>query len=371
MPAALIGQPRAEALLARAVARDRVGHAYLFVAPPGCGKGTAARLFAQAVNCERQPAVSEDHNRLAPCGECAPCRRIEAGTHPEVAEILPGSKTGQDIMIDQVRELRRNAALRPKLGRRRFYLLPRAEALNESSSNALLKTLEEPSPFVVLVLCAPSRAHVLPTIQSRCQIVRFHLAPPDAIRDALTARGTTPQIAAELARASGGRPGIALAWAQNPAVLKRRRAVLDLFRRALASQAEAAARPGLGVLSLRLAEELKGLLPEAAGEEGAARPAKSQHADNLEIGLGYLRDLLFLADGAPLETLQNQDRVAELTELAAAARPARVLADLETVRQAQQVLERNVNPQLVLERMFWALLRGPVPLPAELFPAAP
>jgi DNA polymerase-3 subunit delta' len=366
----LIGQQRAETVLARAVARDRVGHAYLFLSPPGCGKATAARLFAQAVNCERQPAVADDdgHPRLAPCGECASCRRILAETHPEVAEIRPGSKSGQDITIEQIRELRRNAALRPKLGRRRFYLLPHAEALNESSSNALLKTLEEPSPFVVLVLCAPSPAHVLPTIQSRCQIVRFHLAPPDEIARALTAQGTTPAIAAELARACGGRPGTALGWSQTPAVLKRRRAVLDVFHQALAAQPEAAKRPGLGVLSLRLGEELKALLPAESGAEDAPRPAKALHSDNLEIGLSYLRDLLVLTEGAPPETIQNQDRLPQLRELSPNARPARVLLDLESVRQAQQLLERNVAPQLVLERMFWAILCGPVPLPEELFP---
>jgi DNA polymerase III subunit delta' len=370
----LIGQANAETLLARAVQRGRVGHAYLFLGPAGVGKSTAAKLFAQAINCETQPAVAApplsalhpppSTLHLAPCGQCASCRRIAAGTHPEVIEVRPGSKTGQDVTVDQIREIRKNAALRPKLGSRRVYLFPQGEAVNETSANALLKTLEEPSPFVVLVLCAPSPSHMLPTIQSRCQTVRFNLARPEEVARHLTAGGTTPQIADELARACGGRPGLAIGWAQSPSVLKSRRAVLDLFYQALDAARSAARTPSLGVLSLRLAEQLRGL---AVQEDGDTRPAKALHQDNLEIGLCYLRDLLLLASGADTSLVQNQDRLSELTDLARTADEQRVLADLQTVRQSQQILERNVQPQPTLERMFWALISGPVPLPQGLF----
>lgn len=366
----LLGQQTAETLLARAVQRDRVAHAYLFLAPPGCGKSTAARLFARAINCERQPATRPGPAgglQLAPCDECSSCKRILAGTHPEVMEVRPGSKTGQDVTIDQIREIRKNAALRPKLGRRRIYLFPNAELVREVAANALLKTLEEPSDYVVLLLCAPSPNHVLPTIRSRCQVVRFALCPPPAIRDALTASGTTPQIAEELARASGGRPGLALGWAESPSVLRSRRLVLDVFARALRAQRDAARTPSVGVLSLRLSEELKALVSQEKDEEGPARPVKVLHAENLEIALGYLRDLMLLASGGPAELAQNQDRISELTELAGWTTPGRVLEDIRSVRHAQQLLDRNVQPPLVLDRLFWALISGPVPLPAGLF----
>jgi DNA polymerase-3 subunit delta' len=364
----LLGQETAETLLARAVERDTVGHAYLFLAPPGCGKSTAARLFAGAINCENQPAVSRDDSglHLAPCGRCQSCRRILAGTHPEVMEVLPGSKTGQDVTIEQIRDIRRNAALQPKLGKRRVYIFPNAETVREVSANALLKTLEEPSPHVVILLCAPSPNHVLPTIRSRCQVIRFALCPPASIRDALTAGGTTHQIAEELARASGGRPGLAINWALSPSVLKARRAVLDVLHRAVKTQPEASRSAGAAILSLRLAEELRGLVGDSDAD-GPARPVKMLHSDNLEIGLGYLRDLMLLCTGAGPEFVQNQDRISELTELAAGTNPGRVLEDIRSVRQAQQLLERNVTPPLVLDRLFWALIAGPVPLPTGLF----
>jgi DNA polymerase-3 subunit delta' len=179
----LIGQKLAEARLARAIASEKVGHAYLFLGPTGSGKSTAARLFAQALNCEQQPAVSSQQSgdggtlRLTPCGECQSCRRIAVGKHPEVLEVWPDSKTGQNITVDLAREIRRTAALRPKLGRRRIYLVPNAETFNEESANALLKTLEEPRAGAMLILVT-ARPSLLPaTVRSRC--LRLSLRAPD------------------------------------------------------------------------------------------------------------------------------------------------------------------------------------------------
>lgn len=371
----LIGQKRAETMLARAIATGRAAHAYLFLGPVGAGKATAALLFARALNCARQPAAEavpgsggETFWRLAPCGECDSCRRIAAGTHPEVIEVRPGSKTRQNITVEQAREIRRNASLRPKLGNRRIYLIPKAETFNEESANALLKTLEEPSDFVTLVLCAPSPSQVLPTIRSRCQIVRFGTAHPEEVTVALTTGGTTPEIARALARASGGRPGVALTWAQSPSILKQRRAVLDVFQQALRLSQRSGSDPGIGVGSLRLAEQLRGLVgKESEEDEEAPRPAKVLHSENLDTGLSYVRDLLILTEGGAPELAQNQDRLDELIDLARLAETDRLLLAARSVREAQQLLGRNVAPQLVLERMFWALISGPVPLPTQLY----
>src|SRR5687767_8744374 len=102
----LIGQRSAEATLVRALSQDRVSHAYLFVGPESVGKHTAALLFAQALNCRTTSSphhliTSSGHQSLTPCGECEDCRRIAAGTHPDVHLVLPGSKTGQNISVEQ------------------------------------------------------------------------------------------------------------------------------------------------------------------------------------------------------------------------------------------------------------------------------
>ncbi|MFN3649959.1 MAG: ATP-binding protein [Armatimonadota bacterium] len=363
----LIGQENPEALLARALAQDRVGHAYLLLGPSGSGKASLGVRFAAALCCSRQPAAALTGGRwrLAPCQECESCRRVAAGTHPEVVAVLPDSKTGQDISVAQARLVRQNAALAPKLGTRRVYLLPNAEALNEVSANALLKTLEEPAAPVTLVLCAPNPSQVLPTIRSRCQTVRLGLVPAAEIELGLVSRGVPTELAPALARACGGCPGLAMTWAEDPTVLDRRRAVLDVFVAAL--RAQAAGQPSYGVLALRLAEQLRKLGEAEKDDEGPARPAKVVHAQNLDLGLTFLRDLLLLRQGADPSLSQNQDRVSQLIEMAIHAEPARILDDIEVVREAQQLLDRNVTPQLVLERMFWALISGRIPLYEPLF----
>lgn len=372
MPSTLIGQSHVENQLARAIACERVAHAYLFLGPSGCGKTTAARLFARALNCERQPAVvrAGESWRLSPCGECESCRRIIAGTHPEVMEVRPGSKTGQNITVDQAREIRRNAALRPKLGQRRVYLIPKASAFNEESANALLKTLEEPSDFITLLLCAPSPSQVLPTICSRCRMVRFGLAGDEEIAAALTAGGTTPEIAGALARASGGRPGLALSWAREPLVLQTRRRIVDIFVAALAAQRDFGRDASLVVMSLRLAEQLRGVVGQEDREsspDAPVRPAKALHVDHLETGMELLRDLLLVCQHADPRSLRNPERLEVLQDIGSTTHPRRVLDAIEAVREAQQLLERNVGVSIVLERMFMAIIAGSLPLTEPLF----
>lgn len=392
----LIGQHAAERLLARAAAAGRLAHAYLFLGPAHAGKATAARLLAQAVNCAAGAAAVEG-GRLRPCGTCESCRRVLAGTHPEVLEVRSASRTGQDISVEQARELRAQAALRPQLGRRRFFLLPRAEMLNLDSANALLKTLEEPPEYLTLVLGAPSPSQVLPTIRSRCQVVRFGTVAAAELTAALEARGHPAAQSAALARAAGGRPGLALRWASSPAVLEERRQVVALWVEALETAAAAASRPALGVRGLRLAESLRLLAEtgrEREGEPGAPRPParaarrpgrsgpapaaesaaippprplKLVLREHLELALELLRDVALLRAGVADPLLHHPDLAASLRALAATLDPDATLTRVRAVREAQQLLDRNVTPQLVLERLFWALICGPVPRPVPLF----
>jgi DNA polymerase-3 subunit delta' len=363
MANALIGQPRVEAILGRALARERVSHAYLFIGPAGVGKRTAALLLAQAVNCAARPTT------LAPCGACESCLRIAAGTHPDVHEIVPQSKGGQNISVEQMRDTRRDASLRPTMGRRKLYLLPNAEFMNLEASNTLLKTLEEPGEFVTLLLGAPAIESVLPTVQSRCQIVRFGLTGTAVLCRALEERfGLAAQNAEALARAAGGRVGVAFAWATDPDVLERRERLLALLREADTHRQAARAHPGRVVVALRLAEAFRELAPaedasgpEASGVDGtgrrikargsvAARPSaagtRNALAGMLDVALEHYREALLRAAGAPDLTpaVGTPDETDAL------------LRAIDTILESQQFLERNVAPPLVLERMFARLI---------------
>ncbi len=397
MTTLLIGQERAEAILARALSQDRLSHAYLFVGPESTGKHTAALLLAQAVNC----ASRIDTNA---CGACESCRRIAAGTHPDVRVLLAGSKSGQNISVEQIREVRQDVARRPILGRRKLYLIPNAEAMNEEAANALLKTLEEPPNDVTLILMATSPTRVLPTLLSRCQVVRFGLASAEAIREWLTGDGMAPATAAALAISSGGRPGLARRWSREPEALERRRQVLELLADVIRIRKRARQSPGEATAAFRLAERARALVgpddaetASAVGDGGTARnnkagqparkavessdagsadvqdaPPAGQAAEReepapratakpgllrlLESVRGYYRDLLLLAQGAPESLVGNADALPTLVEAAALYTPAELLVALAAVGRCQQFLERNVAPQLAFETLFLALL---------------
>jgi DNA polymerase-3 subunit delta' len=270
-----------------------------------------------------------------------------------VHEIVPQSKGGQNVSVEQMRDTRRDASLRPSMGRRKVYLIPNAELMNLEASNTLLKTLEEPSDFVTLLLIAPAVESVIPTIQSRCQIVRFGLTGPEVIQAALQERFGMPAAeAAALARASGGRVGRAFAWAADGSVRERREQALALLRETEALRGAARARPGHQVAAFRLAEAFRELVP-ADGQPSAAG-TRNALAALLDLALEYHRDRLLLAAGAPAHLAALADPGGPDPAVEVGTETS--LRAIDTILESQQFLERNVAPQLVLERMFARLI---------------
>jgi len=172
----LLGQAEAIETLRRSAAAGRMAHALLFVGPAGVGKRTAAQLLGTSLLCQRVP-----ENELDACGECASCRMMQAGTHPDFLAVgCPEGKSELPIeLLVGSRENRGNEglchdlSLRPMVGRRRVAVIDDADRMSNESSNALLKTLEEPPSYAVIVLIAADASKILPTIRSRCQTVRF------------------------------------------------------------------------------------------------------------------------------------------------------------------------------------------------------
>src|SRR5574337_1191110 len=226
----IIGQERALDPLRAALARGALHHAYLFAGPPCVGKGTAARLLAQAANCE----AGQD-----PCGRCLPCRKIARGVHPDVVAVAEertmaragaweprgGRSPSRDIVVDQIREVvDRRLSLRRLEARRRFVLLDPADAMNPQAQNALLKTLEEPPEDTTLVLVAAAADALLPTVRSRCLRVTFRPLPAALVEERLRAAGHAPEAARLAAHLSGGSLGKALVL-DDQALAERRQAV--------------------------------------------------------------------------------------------------------------------------------------------------
>ena len=313
--AGIVGQPAAVSLLRRAVALDRLAHAYAFVGPSGVGRRLTAVAFAQAALCDAHG-----------CGTCAACRRIAIGQHPDCQVIAPSPprdnpKGAPMIRIEQIRELERAAALTPLEGGRKMFVLDDAERMTLPTAQALLKTLEEPPPRTHLVLVIANPRALPPTVLSRCQRVRFRPLTEADVTRLLEGRGVPSATGEVLARLAQGRPGLALG------------VDLDALRRcreaALALAAEPPARLG-------------GALDGVATDRAAV-------ATYLELYWSWYRDALCVAAGGSAALLVNADQEAALRALAARMPAPALVAALARVKAAWVALEGNVNPRLALE----------------------
>ncbi len=188
-------------------------HAWLFTGPPGSGRSNAARAFAAALLCDQ-----------GGCGSCLACRTALAGSHADVTRVVTDQPV---IRVDAVRELVRHAALAPAGNRWQLMIVEDADRLTDSAADALLKSIEEPPPRTVWLLCAPTVEDVAPTIRSRCRSLVLRTPPTAAVAAYLTERDKVPApVAAFAARASQGHIGRARALALNEASRNRRREVL-------------------------------------------------------------------------------------------------------------------------------------------------
>jgi DNA polymerase-3 subunit gamma/tau len=247
----LVGQAHVTETLANAIRLDRVAHAYIFSGARGVGKTTAARILAKALNCEKGPAAE-------PCGKCASCQEIAAGTSLDVIEIDAASNRG----IDQIRELREMVRYAPAAARAKIVILDEAHMLTDEASNALLKTLEEPPERVIFVMATTAPESLADTIRSRAQHFHFRTLTFQEIS------GRLQEIA--------GKEGLQI---EPGAVAVMARAAEGSLRDALSLLEQARAFCGDNILDQQV-RELLGIVPEEVLDElvGAIAEGSAERA---------------------------------------------------------------------------------------------
>ncbi|AAR35606.1 DNA polymerase III subunit delta' [Geobacter sulfurreducens] len=312
----VLGQETAVNVLQRALRSGKTAHAYLFEGIEGCGKMTTALAFIEAAFCRRDDG----------CGSCPSCRKMAGLQHPDLHRLAP---EGAFIKIDQVRELQRELSLRPVEAPMKACIIDDADRLNPAAANALLKTLEEPPGNALLILLTTNPAGILPTVRSRCQLLRFSPLPERVIEEYLTDAGREPAAARLAASLAGGSLSRALEMEEGSAGTARQ----GLIER-------------LRTLTL---EEITPLF--AAAEELAADRERAVEA--LGTLTSLLRDVLLIQGGS--NEVVNRDLVDLLEEEACRMSPERTLTRLGHVMEARQALQRNANPRLTMDVLLMRL----------------
>src|SRR5512143_241114 len=312
----VIGHEWAVLSLDRAVADDRPAHAYLISGPPHIGKTTLARSLALALNCRSS-------NAARPCGQCRSCQLITAGKHPDVQVIEPD---GARVKIDQVRELQHGLALRPVEGRFRVAIFNQFEGATGEAQNALLKTLEEPPDYAVLIVLASDPELLLPTIVSRCQQIVLRPLTITQVREALIKKWNVEANQANLlAHLSGGRLGWAVTAANDSSIMPARSKYLDDLQTLL--KADRVAR-------FAYAEDLT---------------KKSDLARNaIDLWRTWWRDVLLAGSGSSAELI-NVDRVDQIQALAQQVDLNQAKSAADACGRALGQMDRNVTARLVAE----------------------
>ncbi|MEI7779208.1 MAG: DNA polymerase III subunit delta' [Actinomycetes bacterium] len=346
-------------------------HAWLVTGPPGSGRSNAAIAFAMALMCPE-----------GGCGECVDCRSVARRSHVDVEIIRP---EGLSYRTGETRELVRRASIAPARGGWHVMIIEDADRLTESANNVLLKAIEEPPPHTVWVLCAPSTEDVLPTIRSRCRVVRLRTPDAAAVTAALIERDEVdPAMAAFAARAAQGHIGRARALATDEGARIRRQEILRIPTQsedlascfaAAANVLEAATEDAKSQTDPQDEKERsnllraygeggegKGISRTPRGAKGAVKELEDRQTsrrtrtvrDSLDRALidllSFYRDVLVMQTGAEVGLVNDEMRT-QLVQVASRSTPESTRRRIDVVSDARLALHANVAPLLALEAL--------------------
>ena len=328
----LIGHEWAVDMLKKHVVNGTTRHAYLFSGPPGLGRRTLALRFAQALNCPSpiEPGVA--------CGQCRDCRQIEAMQHADLHVVQAVDDQGKPriggvLKVDQIRDVRRLLTYKPYQSKYRVALFLRFHEANDSAANALLKTLEEAPSYAVLILTADNPEQLLPTIVSRCEVLRLRPLKIQEVQQALEERGFEANQSKWIAHISGGRFGYARSLIGSEALLVEREERLN---------------------------DLQSLMSASRVEKFAYADKLSKDKESMRqallIWLSYWRDVMLRTAqaGTPLV---NVDRNLEIEDVASRMDLSSARLVVRGLENTLEKMDGNVNPRLLAEVLFLDLPR--------------
>ena len=320
-------QPTVLKMLKNSLVKNRVAHAYLLEGIRGTGKREIALLLTKALFCE---AIIDQYK---PCEECSNCRRINHGNHPDVHIVEP---EGLSIKVDQIRHLQVEFSKKGLESLKKVYLLIHADKMSGSASNSLLKFLEEPNPGTVAFLLTEQPQKILPTILSRCQILTFHPLSPQIMIKQLVENGVEAQKAPLLAQLTNSLDE-ALKLNVDEWFAQAQKIVVKLYEVLKKNQLEA-----MVTLQADWFSHFKD---------------KEQIHRGLDLLLLIFKDLLYIQLDRQ-EQIVFREESGRLQQFALQTSGRHISDQMSAILDAKRKLERNMNPQLMMEQLVLKLQEG-------------
>ena len=327
----IIGQKKALARLKGYVDSQMLDGAYLFTGPAGVGKRLVAHTFAKAVNCLTPGAYG--------CDSCISCRKIEKDAHPDIhmidsnqedtkASLEPGEDSNQ-IKIAQIRALQEDINYRPYEGRKKVFIINNAHQLNLESANAFLKTLEEPPRDSLIILITDRPSLLLPTVLSRCRVVKFYPMQRNVLLETLMLRSKAGESIAQeqahfLAYYSEGSLGVSLKL-QSQGLFQQKNRIIDLFC-SLGKQAD----------------------------DQVFLASRQDLLTSFNIMVSWFRDIYMLKIGVAQNELINADRFRDLESLAGAYSFVEIDRIFNVLSESVLNVGRNLNKKLLVSNVIAA-----------------
>jgi DNA polymerase-3 subunit delta' len=325
----IFGQETSLDWLKQTYLADHLPHAMIFSGPVGVGKGTTAAAMAKLFLCEKP-------KKAAPCGTCESCQTFDGGNHPDYHVISKehiryhdktGKSKGIDLSIHVIRpELIEPAGRKAVMGRGKVFIVEQAELMNAQAQNSMLKTLEEPAGRTLIILLTDQANALLPTIRSRCQMLRFGALDGKQIRSALVERGIDAKVASDAAALSRGSLGIALKWIEDE-VIGPARHLIGMID---------------GLFAGRIPEDLPGWFKTAAEAYATKQLERDELSSKDQATREGLTLYLVLAGEHIRQKLAASQEEPELTAACGA---------IDALVQAEAFLDSNVNISLIFQQL--------------------
>ena len=324
----IVGQERAKRFLKQVMSREKMPHAYLFTGIAGVGKTMTAMALCMALNCRVSGGVEG-------CGQCPACRQMLSGNSPDFFCLAPD---GQNVRIEQIRELNRQLAFAP-VDRFRVSVIRNAEAMTGEAANAFLKTLEEPPSGNILILNSTEPIDLLPTIVSRCQRLSFQPIPVEELRDWLMETKGLPESEARImGHISQGSPGLAVEMLEIGFQEKRREWISHLLALQDMTRADAVS------LAFDMATRAK-------SRQGSSGEKENSLLTLMEIWKTCYRDLLVISSGGNTKMVINTDFQEPLKNIAEHYMINGLVECILMIDRAHWEIKRMRNPSLVMENL--------------------